>query len=112
KAPTFVTYGYLDVVFDKPSGADTIDAGSVVDTGAELSIQSGASYQIDTSAVPTQVGDGTFRYRFTGVYDPTKAPTLVASSARYTISGGGFATVTSISGIVATPVNSASYLNA
>ncbi|MCY2990036.1 MAG: hypothetical protein NTY19_19505, partial [Planctomycetota bacterium] len=59
--------GYLDVQFTPTTGA-TLDLASIMDAGAEVSLTGLAAAGVTLSGVPTSVGDGVYRYAFTGAF--------------------------------------------
>ena len=60
---------YLDVRFT-PSLEQTLDVASILDAGAEFILVGEAARNVNVTGVPAQIDDDTFRYSFTGSFEP------------------------------------------
>ena len=61
--------GYVDVRFTATNGA-TLDVASILDGEAELTLTGSAATNVVLDGAPTAIGNGVFRYAFTGAFVP------------------------------------------
>ncbi|MFO0878227.1 MAG: hypothetical protein U0840_12825 [Gemmataceae bacterium] len=61
--------GYLDVRFTPTAGA-TLDEAAILDAAAEFTLEGLAAADVVIDGAPTPLGNGLYRYAFTGVFQP------------------------------------------